>query len=213
MSSRSQSQKSNHPSPAKLAHAVFRTTPDRYDDMVNFYLEALNANIRHEAPGRIAFLSFDEEHHRIAIVALPELSTTDPDGPPRVGLDHVAFTYRNLTDLARVYVSLRDRPSGSWKPFWSINHGVTTSLYYRDPYGNGLEMQVDNFDTMEEADAYMKSDAFGSNPIGVKFDPDEWSSKILAKMKPDGSEGLSGEEIKELKERPNIPPGSPPVKI
>ncbi|KAF3393391.1 Biphenyl-2,3-diol 1,2-dioxygenase 2 [Talaromyces pinophilus] len=218
MSSDLQSPKQSHPSPAKLAHAVFRTTPDRYEVMVNFYLQTLNASIRHEDPGKIAFLSFDEEHHRIAIVAVPGLIVPGlivpglivpaPDDLPRAGLDHIAFTYKNLTQLAQLYVSLRDRQNGPLKPIWSVNHGPTTSLYYRDPQGIKIEMQVDNFGTMEEADAYMKGGEFAENPMGVEFDPDEWSREILAKMKPDRSEGLSVEEIKRLSKRPDIGPRS-----
>jgi catechol-2,3-dioxygenase len=208
MSSDLQSQKQNHPSPEKLAHIVFRTTPDKYETMVSFYLQTLNASIRHEDPGKIAFLSFDEEHHRIAILAVPGLKTSGTGDLPRAGLDHIAFTYKNLTQLAKLYVSLRDRQSDPLKPIWSINHGPTTSLYYRDPQGNKIEMQVDNFQIMEEADAYMKSDEFAENPLGVEFDPDEWSREILAKMKPDGSQGLSVDEIKELTKRPSIGPRS-----
>jgi len=64
-------------------------------------------------------------------------------------LDHIAFTYKSLTQLAQLYVSLRDRQNGPLKPIWSINYGLTTSLYYRDPQGNKIGIQVDNFDTME----------------------------------------------------------------
>ncbi|RAO65974.1 uncharacterized protein BHQ10_001986 [Talaromyces amestolkiae] len=192
------------PSPQKLAHVVFRTTPDKYQILVNFYLEILNASIRHEDPGKIAFLSFDEEHHRIAILAVPGLTVPASDDLPRAGLDHIAFTYKTLTELAQVYVSLRDRPNDPLMPIWSINHGPTTSLYYHDPLGNKIEMQFDNFQTMEEADAYMKGNEFAENPLGVEFDPDEWSREVLAKMKPDGSEGLSVEDIRALSKRPNI---------
>ena len=38
---------------------------------------------------------------------------------------------------------------------------------------NRIEFQVDCFATAEEANAYMRSDAFAANPIGVQFDPDD----------------------------------------
>ena len=41
----------------------------------------------------------------------------------------------------------------SIKPYWCINHGLTTSLYYHDPDDNAVELQVDNFASSEEADA------------------------------------------------------------
>lgn len=48
-----------------------------------------------------------------------------------------------------------------------VNHGPTTSIYYRDPDGNDIETQVDNFDTTAEADEFFASEAFA---INRKFD-------------------------------------------
>jgi hypothetical protein len=39
------------------------------------------------------------------------------------------------------------------RPFYSINHGPTTSLYYTDPDGNRVELLVDNFATAGEGQA------------------------------------------------------------
>ncbi|HEY1973093.1 MAG TPA: hypothetical protein VGH89_34435, partial [Pseudonocardia sp.] len=58
------------------------------------------------------------------------------------------------------------------RPHVPIQHGVTTSLYYRDPDGNYVELQVDNFATPDEATAYMVGPEYAENPIGVGFDPD-----------------------------------------
>ena len=57
-------------------------------------------------------------------------------------------------------------------PAVPIQHGVTTSLYYRDPDGNFVEMQVDNFDTVEAATAYMEGPEFDADPVGVSFVPE-----------------------------------------
>jgi len=53
-----------------------------------------------------------------------------------------------------------------------VQHGVTTSLYYRDPDGNAVELQIDNFATPEEATAYMRDEEYTTDPIGPSFDPD-----------------------------------------
>ena len=45
-------------------------------------------------------------------------------------------------------------------------------MYYEDPDGNRIELQVDNFATPEEAYAFMSGPVFAANPIGVEFDPD-----------------------------------------
>ena len=62
-------------------------------------------------------------------------------------------------------------------PAWPINHGLTTSIYYEDPDGMRVEFQVENFPTKDELNAYMHSDAFAQNPIGIDFDPE----KLLAR--------------------------------
>lgn len=74
-------------------------------------------------------------------------------------------------------------------------------MYYRDPNGTRVELQVDNFDTADEADAFMRSAAFAKNPIGTDFEPEEWATLILSKVGPDGEEGLGKDEIKKLKMR------------
>jgi len=150
-------------SPAKLAHIVLRTP--RYEDMIDWYVRVLDATVAFETP-ILAFITYDDEHHRVAFVNQPQLS--DRDGGA-AGLDHVAFTYGGLGDLVSTY----DRLKGAGiSPYWCINHGPTTSLYYHDPDRNQVELQIDNFETLEALDEWMRSGAFAANPIGVEFDPD-----------------------------------------
>ncbi|KEF56918.1 uncharacterized protein A1O9_07108 [Exophiala aquamarina CBS 119918] len=190
-----------HPSPGLFAHAVLRTTMDHYEEMSQWYIDLLSAEIVHKT-ANITFLRYDEEHHRIAIFASPD-HVPKIEGHRTAEVDHLAFTYPTLTELAHVYTSLksRERP---WKPVWTINHGPTTSIYYRDPDGNKVELQVDNFDTKEEADAFMKGPLFSMNPIGTEIDADEWAEEILAKVLPNGEEGLSNDDIKRIKTRKEI---------
>ena len=91
------------------------------------------------------------------------------------GLHHVAFTFGSMGDLVDNYARLRD---GGIRPFFCVNHGPTTSMYYRDPDGNRVELQIDNFATAEEGQAWMRSAAFDRNPIGVEFDPDALVKKF-----------------------------------
>jgi hypothetical protein len=44
----------------------------------------------------LAFMTYDDEHHRIAIAALPGL---EEQPPLAVGTEHVAFTHADLGDL------------------------------------------------------------------------------------------------------------------
>ena len=47
-----------------------------------------------------------------------------------------------------------------------INHGPTISFYYRNTVNVMLELQVDNFDTLESTHAFFHSKEFAENPIG-----------------------------------------------
>ncbi len=186
-------------SPKVLAHVVLRTTTENYQAMIQFYLNLLSAEIVHTTPV-LTFLRYDEEHHRIAIVQTPE-TKPKPKDAGFAGLDHIAFTYPTLTQLAQQYQYLK---SSSITPMWCVNHGPTTSMYYRDPDGNKIELQVDNFDVPEDADDFMKGPLYGQNPMGTDFDADEWAAEILGKATAEGEEGLSAEKVKQMKTRKEI---------
>jgi len=158
-------------SPSRFAHVVFRTS--RFAEMVAWYKMVLNATPAFENEG-IAFVAYDEEHHRVAFINIPGLGE-QPDGI--AGVHHVAFTYDRLGDLLDNYARLRDR---GILPLLSINHGPTTSLYYGDPDGNQVEFQVDNYATVEDAAEFFFTDAFAINPIGVNFDPETLRARLLA---------------------------------
>lgn len=193
-----------------LAHVVLRTTPANYQDMIDFYVRLLSAKIAHASPV-ITFLRFDDEHHRIAILQTPEVQPK-AQKVTHAGLDHIAFTYPSLTTLAQTYVSLKrpmvtedgTKSDSVLEPIWCVNHGPTTSLYYRDPDGNKAELQVDNFETSEAADEFMSGEYFETNPIGTDFQPESWAEKILARADEDGNEDLTEGEVKELKKRREI---------
>jgi hypothetical protein len=60
------------------------------------------------------------------------------------------------------------------KPEACLDHGMTISLYYRDPDRNMVELQADIFGAWEKSTSWMQtSPAFAENPIGVFFDPDK----------------------------------------
>ncbi len=53
-------------------------------------------------------------------------------------------------------------------------------MYYRDPDGNAIETQVDNFDTLEETSDFMGGPLFAQNPIGTDFDPEDIIKRLDA---------------------------------
>jgi catechol 2,3-dioxygenase-like lactoylglutathione lyase family enzyme len=173
-------------SPLKLAHVVFKTS--RYGELIAWYKTVLNATIAF-SNDVLTFLSYDEEHHRVAVINVPQLGQKTA---PVAGLHHVAFTFASLTGLLATYERLRDV---GILPAWVINHGPTTSLYYEDPDANNIELQIDNYDSIDDATAFFYSDAFAENPVGVEFDPEV----LLARLK-------AGEPEADLKRRPNAGP-------
>ncbi len=56
--------------PVQLAHIVRRTS--RFEPMLKWYQTVLGAKVVH-SDGVLAFLSYDAEHHRIAIAQIPGL--------------------------------------------------------------------------------------------------------------------------------------------
>src|SRR5215470_15984825 len=93
---------SAHPaSPAKLSHAVLRTT--RLKEMVEWYKTVLNAEVLYQNDF-LVFMTYDEEHHRIALAQVPGLV----DKPKRcAGLDHLAFFYSTFGDWIETYERLK----------------------------------------------------------------------------------------------------------
>ncbi len=163
--------------PSKLAHVVLRTNADNFRVMVQFYKDFLGAHATYENDF-LSFLSYDEEHHRIAIAGIPG---TAPKNVKSCGLEHTAFTFDTLDDLLEAY---QQRKALGIPPVWSVNHGPTTSIYYADPDGNQIETQVDNFVTVEEATQFMMSKYFEENPIGTDFDPEEMIEKLRNGISP-----------------------------
>ncbi|HLY57450.1 MAG TPA: VOC family protein [Stellaceae bacterium] len=150
--------------PAKLAHVVFKTS--NFDAMVQWYLNVLNGRIALASPD-LAFITYDEEHHRIGIANVPRLERSDPNS---CGIDHTAFTFADFGGLLKSYTRLK---ALGIQPTWAMNHGVTTSFYYKDPDGNKVELQFDNFETSEALQRYFETDPdFAANPLGSPFDPD-----------------------------------------
>ncbi|GAB1204408.1 hypothetical protein APSETT445_003061 [Aspergillus pseudonomiae] len=163
-------------SPSKLSHVVFRTRPENAAKMAEFW-EFFVGGKKVFQSDLLTLIAYDDEHHRIAIVPIPV-----------VGPKHVSFTFNTLQELL---LSYRQRKAAGVTPVWCVHHGPTISMYYRDPDGNYIEVQVDVFETGEEAVAYMSGEEYQANPLGVDYDPEE----IIAALE-------KGEDPKKFLRRP-----------
>jgi catechol 2,3-dioxygenase-like lactoylglutathione lyase family enzyme len=185
--------------PMKLAHIVFKTP--RMAQMIDWYTTVLDAVVVF-ADKRIAFLTYDQEHHRIALIRVPR-PLRIPGAVWKVhrkffGVDHVAFTYQRLPDLIATHRRLAD---AGIEPVWCINHGPTTSMYYEDPDGNRIELQVDNFASNRELLDWLDGGEFAENPIGIEFDPD-----VLERL------AAAGTPVAHLIKRGSAPPDDRPAR-
>lgn len=147
----------------KLAHVVFQTSQP--EAMTKWYCDLLHAHVVYEGKG-LTFMTFDEEHHRIALLTSP--TPLERKDPGQAWMHHSAFTFESLDDLLERYLELKEL---GVEPAMPIQHGVTTSLYYEDPDGNFVEMQVDNFAHAQEATDYMNGAEYDEDPRGPLFDP------------------------------------------
>ena len=177
-------------SPSMFAHFVLRTS--NRDALRDWYLKVLNAHQVFEND-YIAFITYDDEHHRVAFVQVPGLKKAPDDS---WGLAHVAYT---LADLGQLLSTYRRLKADGIVPVRTINHGPTVSMYYKDPDGNRIELQVDNFPTAAHCNRWMQSGDFAANPIGVVFDP----KALLARYR-------AGEALEMLGARPALPDGASP---
>ena len=145
--------------------------------MEQFFVTFLGGRVAH-SNNILSFITYDEEHHRIALISLPvKEGVPGPKLPSSYGLEHIAFSFPTLSDLL---LSYRQRKARGIAPIWCVNHGPTASIYYKDPDGNVLETQVDNFDTAEEANGFMATEEFARNPIGTDFDPEVLIERLRA---------------------------------
>lgn len=166
----------------KFAHVVFQTSQP--NEMRDWYCAVLDGHVVYQ-DAALCFITFDDEHHRVALLTPP--AGLERRSPATACMHHVAYTFGELDELLDRYVLLRDR---GVQPAVCIAHGVTTSMYYRDPDGNFVEMQIDNFDVPDDATAYMHGAEYAGDSVGPAFDPEA----VLAARR-------AGAEAQELTER------------
>src|SRR5205807_9235941 len=123
-------------SPKKLSHIVLQT--NRRRAMIDWYCTVLGAEILYEAE-RISFISYDDEHHRVAFLDPGPLAERQPDA---AGLNHVAFTFGGVDDL--IDNSRRLKEIGI-SPHRYLHHRSTTSKYYHDPDHNPVDLLRDHY--------------------------------------------------------------------
>jgi catechol 2,3-dioxygenase len=148
-----------------LHHVNLKTT--RLQAMIDWYAAVIGSEVVFQNEVA-AWLSNDGANHRIALLAFPGYRD-DPDKEHSTGIHHTAYEFASFHELITTYARLRDE---GITPVACLDHGMTTSLYFRDPDGNRVELQTDNFGDWEQSREFMlTAPEFEANPIGVFFDP------------------------------------------
>ena len=130
----------------KLQHC--RLTTGNLDTMLEWYGKVLGmtVNKRVAAPEgtpfkTVAFASNDECNHRLSFFETPGLSA-DGDRDRHARVQHIAFEYLTLDDLLGTYVRLKTL---GIPLLWAADQFIQTAIYYSDPDGNIIELNVNNF--------------------------------------------------------------------
>jgi catechol-2,3-dioxygenase len=148
-----------------LHHVTMKTS--HLDEMIAWYALVIGAQVQFRDQAA-AWMTNDEANHRIGFLAVPGLSD-DAEKVRHNGMHHCAFEYGSFADLMSSFDRLR---AAGVLPAFCLDHGLTISLYYKDPEGNFVELQSDNFSDWKLSSEWMRTSAdFSANPIGTFFDP------------------------------------------
>ena len=146
-------------------HVTLKTT--RLQEMVAWYQTVVGVEVQFQDANN-AWTTNDEANHRLAFLTVDGLED-DPDKVTHNGLHHTAFEYDSFSDLMSSFDRIRGH---GIEPGFCLHHGLTISLYYKDPEGNYVELQSDVFGDWKLSGHFLRtSEDFRANPIGTYFDP------------------------------------------
>lgn len=106
---------------------------------IGFYRDVLGFELMQRMGEEAAFLSAGGYHHHIALNTWESLGGQPPPGGT-TGLYHHAIVYPSRPALAD---ALRRLIAAGITLEGAADHGVSESLYLRDPDGNGVELYCD----------------------------------------------------------------------
>lgn len=123
-------------------------TTGNLDEMLDWYGKVLGLTVNKRVDAisgspfkTVAFASNDHVNHRLSFFETPGLSG-DSDKDHHARVQHIAFEYKTLDDLLGTYVRLKKL---GIPLLWAADQFIQTALYYEDPDGNIIELNVNNF--------------------------------------------------------------------
>jgi catechol 2,3-dioxygenase len=150
-----------------LHHVSLKTI--RLDEMIEWYGRVVGMRVIHRLAG-IVLMTNDGANHRLALLTSKRFGD-DTSRLRHVGMHHIAFEFTTVDGLLGTYERI-ERDHG-YRPHMAIDHGITLSLYFLDPDGNSVELQVDTHADWAASTRFMvSSPQFASEPIGTFCDPE-----------------------------------------
>lgn len=100
-----------------------------------FYTKLLGFKINERVENYL-FLTFGKKHHDLA---LQEIIDAEKPTENTIGLYHFAIEVKSMIELAKLYFKLKNKGIA----ISPIDHGISKTLYFSDPDGNGIEVYID----------------------------------------------------------------------
>jgi catechol 2,3-dioxygenase len=125
--------------PDRIGHVVIKVRD--IERSKKFYMDVLGLDLMMELPQiKMAFFASNRrDHHEIACVEVG--ADAAGNQPKQIGLVHIAFRLRDEDHLKAAYKEFKEK---NVPINFTVDHGVTKSIYFRDPDGNQLEVYCDN---------------------------------------------------------------------
>jgi catechol 2,3-dioxygenase-like lactoylglutathione lyase family enzyme len=135
-----------------------------------------------DLPSHIAFFNLYANYPYTQRIAIFECLVETPLNSHKVNTGIHHFQLR-LADVEELFEAHRRLKEAGHTPAQSFNHGPSTSMYYKDPDGNVVELSSVNFATAEETRQFMATPAYQRNPEGTVIDPDDLTRRAQAGAK------------------------------
>ncbi len=133
--------------PKRIGHVVLNVRDLAVSE--KFYTDVLGFQVSLKR-GNGTFLTCGKIHHDLALFQAPEDAAPAGD----LGLNHIAVQIENIDELKEVHRRLKS--CGAHIDHLT-DHGMTKSVYFRDPDGNRIEYFFNTTETAEEGLAMMKA--------------------------------------------------------